>query len=77
MSSWNASSPSRSASRSSNVSWPGQSGASVSFQCVGDTDYSGANDFAVFALQCLLAMLVVCVALAIGALLWRRSHKPE
>ncbi|WP_156664499.1 hypothetical protein [Mycobacterium sp. 852002-51057_SCH5723018] len=55
---------------------PGQSGTSVSFQCVGDTDYYEANDFAVFALQSLLAMLVVCVVLAIGALIWRRSHKP-
>jgi hypothetical protein len=61
----------------SNYSYkPGQSGTSVSFQCVGDTDYYDANDFAVFALQSLLAMLVGCVALAIGALLWRRSHKP-
>jgi hypothetical protein len=48
----------------------------ASFQRVGDADYYDANDFAGFALQPLLAMLVVCVALGIGALLWRRSHKP-
>jgi hypothetical protein len=55
---------------------PGQSGTSVSFQCVGDGDVYDANDLAVFALQSLLAALLVFVALAVGGLLWRRSHKP-
>jgi hypothetical protein len=56
---------------------PGQSGTSVSFQCVGDTDYYDASDFAVFALQSLLAMLVAVVVLVIGGLLWRRAHRPR
>jgi hypothetical protein len=56
---------------------PGQSGTSVGFQCVGDADSYDVNDFAVFALQSLLAALVLCVALAVGRLLWRRSHTPR
>ncbi|OBK44335.1 hypothetical protein [Mycobacterium sp. 1081908.1] len=55
---------------------PGQSGTTVSFQCVGDGDFYDVNDLAVFALQSLLAALLVFVALAVGGLLWRRSHKP-
>jgi hypothetical protein len=54
---------------------PGQSGTSVSFQCLGDSDYYEASDFAVFALQSLLAILVVAVVLVVGGLLWRRAHK--
>lgn len=55
---------------------PGQSGTSVSFQCVGDGDSYDVNDFAVFALQSLLAALLVFAVLAVGGLVWRRSHKP-
>ena len=55
---------------------PGQSGTTVSFQCVGDGDFYDANDFAVFALQSLLVALVLGVALAIGGVIWRRSHRP-
>jgi hypothetical protein len=55
---------------------PGQSGTSVSFQCVGDGDYYDVNDFAVFVLQSLLFAVVLCVALAVGRVLWLRSHKP-
>jgi hypothetical protein len=55
---------------------PGQSGTSVSFQCVSDADSYDVNDFAVFALQSLLAALVLCVALAVGGLTWRLSRKP-
>jgi hypothetical protein len=55
---------------------PGQSGTSVSFQCVRDGDYYDVNDFAVFALQSLLAAVALFVALAVGRLIWRRSHKP-
>ena len=55
---------------------PGQSGTSVSFQCVGDGDVYDVNDLVVFALQSLLATLLVFVALAVGGLLWRRSRKP-
>jgi hypothetical protein len=54
---------------------PGQSGTSVSFQCVGDADVYDVNDFAVFALQSLLAALLLFAALAMGGLLWRRTHK--
>jgi hypothetical protein len=53
---------------------PGQSGTSVSFQCVSNGDYYDVNDFAVFALQSLLTAVVLGVALAVGGLLWRRSH---
>ena len=55
---------------------PGQSGTSVSFQCVGDGDYYDVNYFAVFALQSLMAAVVLCAALAVVRLIWRRSHKP-
>ncbi|ORW94368.1 hypothetical protein AWB92_11470 [Mycobacterium sp. IEC1808] len=55
---------------------PGQSGTSVSFQCVGDGDSYDVNDFAVFALQSLLAALLVFAVLVVGGLLWRRSRKP-
>lgn len=62
----------------SNYSYkPGQSGTSVTFQCVGDADYYEANDLAVFALQSLLSVLLVGVVLAIGGLLWRRTHRPR
>jgi hypothetical protein len=55
---------------------PGQSGTNVSFQCVSGGDFYDVNDLAVFALGSSLAALVLCVALAVGGLLWRRSHKP-
>ncbi|MGO9382275.1 MAG: hypothetical protein ACLP4W_09295 [Mycobacterium sp.] len=56
---------------------PGQSGTNVSFQCVGDADSYDVNDFAVFALQSLLAAVVLVVAAAVAGLIWRRSHKPS
>ncbi len=55
---------------------PGQSGTSVSFQCVSDSDFYDVNDFAVFTLQLLLVGVVLCVALAVGGLIWRRSRRP-
>lgn len=55
---------------------PGQSGTTVSFQCVNGDDFYDVNDLAVFALQSLLAALLLGVALAVGGLMWRRSHKP-
>jgi hypothetical protein len=64
-------------SASHNSYKPGQSGTSVSFQCVGDADSCDVNDFAVFALQSLVAALALCVALAIGRVLRRRSHSPR
>jgi hypothetical protein len=56
---------------------PGQSGTSVSFQCVSGADSYDVNDFAVFALQSLLVALVLCIAMAVGGLVWRRVHKPS
>ncbi len=57
------------ASSTSHYSYmPGQSGTTVSFECInGDSAYD-INDFAVFALQVLLVALVVLVA---GGLIWR------
>lgn len=55
---------------------PGQSGTTVSFQCVNGDDFYDVNDLAVFALQSLLAALLLGVALVVGGLMWRRSHKP-
>jgi hypothetical protein len=52
---------------------PGQSGTTVSFQCVNGDDFYDVNDLAVFALQSLLAALVLCVAAAVGGVLWRRG----
>lgn len=54
----------------------GQSGTSKNFQCVGNGDFYEVNDFAVFALQSLLAAVVLCVALAVGGLMWHRARKP-
>ena len=56
---------------------PGQSGTTVSFQCVGDAGSYDVNDFAVFGLQFLLIALVVCVVGAVVGLLWRRLRKPR
>ncbi len=53
---------------------PGQSGTSVSFGCVSGTDSHDVNDFAVFALQSLIAALVLCVAVTVGGLMWRHVH---
>lgn len=53
---------------------PGQSGTTVSFQCVNGDDFYDVNDLAVFALQSLLAALVLCVALVVGGVLWRRGR---
>lgn len=46
---------------------PGQSGTSVSFQCVNDAGSYDVNDFAVFGLQFVLIALVVCVVGAVSA----------
>jgi len=50
---------------------PGQSGTSVSFQCVSRDSAYDVNDFAVFGLQCLLVALVVCAG---GGLIWRLTR---
>ncbi len=56
---------------------PGQSGTTVSFQCVGDAGSYDVNDFAVFGLQFLLIALVVCVVGAVVGLMWRRRRRPR
>jgi hypothetical protein len=56
---------------------PGQSGTTVSFQCVGDAGSYAVNDFAVFGLQFLLIALVVGVVGAVVGLMWRRRRKPQ
>jgi uncharacterized coiled-coil protein SlyX len=56
---------------------PGQSGTTVSFQCVGDAGSYDVNDFAVFALQFLLIALVVFAVGAVVGLMWRRRRKPR
>jgi hypothetical protein len=56
---------------------PGQSGTSVSFQCVGDAGSYDVNDFAVFGLQFLLIVLVVCVVGAVVGLMRRPRRKPR
>jgi hypothetical protein len=56
---------------------PGQSGTTVSFQCVGDAGSYDVNDFAVFALQFLLIALVVGVVGAVVGLMRRRRRKPR
>jgi hypothetical protein len=55
---------------------PGQSGTSVSYQCVSDGDFYDVNDLAVFALQSVLAALLLFVVLVIGGSIRRRSHRP-
>src|SRR5262249_48591980 len=44
---------------------PGQSGTSISFQCVGGAGTYDASFFAIAALQCLLVAFVVCAAVAV------------
>jgi uncharacterized coiled-coil protein SlyX len=56
---------------------PGQSGTTVSFQCVGDAGSYDVNNFAVFALQSLLIALVVFAVGAVVGLMWRRRRKPR
>jgi hypothetical protein len=49
-------------------------GTAMTFQCVsGDTSY-GANQFAIYALQALVAVFVVPGAIAAGRWAWRRSR---
>ena len=62
----------------SNYSYrPGQSGTSVSFQCVNGTDWYRVNEFALVGLQSLLVVLVLGVALGVGALVLRVVRKPK
>ncbi len=62
----------------SNYSYrPGQSGTSVSFQCVNGTDWYRVNEFALVGLQSLVVVLVLGVALGVGALVLRVVRKPK
>jgi hypothetical protein len=51
---------------------PGQSGTSVSFECVGDTDSYSPSWLAIDAFQSLLLLLVVGTAVVVGRMVWRR-----
>jgi hypothetical protein len=55
---------------------PGQSGTSVSFQCVSDAGSYDANQFAIIGLQSVLIALVLCVAAVGFGLIRRRLRKP-
>jgi hypothetical protein len=62
----------------SNYSYkPGQSGTTVSFQCVNGTDWYRVNEFALVALQSLSVLLVLVIALSVGALVLRIVRKPK
>ena len=66
------------ADSSSKFSYKPNRGYSTSYLwCVsGDSSYH-ANEFAIVGLQFVLAGLVLCVALAVGVLIWRLSRKPR
>lgn len=55
---------------------PGQSGTSVSFQCVSGASSYDANNFAIDGLQSLAIALVLCVGVAVGRLIWRQARMP-
>jgi Protein of unknown function (DUF3060) len=55
---------------------PGQSGTSISFQCVGAAGTYDAGFFAITALQCLLVAFVLCAAVAVFALIRRLLRRP-
>lgn len=60
----------------SNYSYkPGQSGTSVSFECVGATGSYDPNWLAIDALQTVLVSLVLGAAVAVGFLIWRKVFK--
>jgi len=54
---------------------PGQSGTSVSFQCVGETGSYQPNWLLIDAFQTLLVSLVLGAALGVGFVLWRMVFK--
>jgi len=56
---------------------PAQSGTSVSFQCVNGASSYDVNDFAIVGLQVVLAVLVLCGAVAVGRLMRRLLRKPK
>jgi hypothetical protein len=56
---------------------PGQSGTSVSFQCVGATGSYEPSWIAIDVFQSLLAALVLGAAAAVGFMIWRLIRKPS
>jgi hypothetical protein len=54
---------------------PGQSGTSVSFQCVGETGLYEPNWLLIDAFQTLLVSLVLGAAVGVGFVLWRMVFK--
>jgi len=54
---------------------PGQSGTSVSFQCVGDAGSYEPSWIAIDAFQTLLVTLVLGAAVAVGFMIWRGFRK--
>lgn len=54
---------------------PGQSGTSVSFECVGATGAYEPSWIAIDALQTMLTTVVLGVAVGIGFLIWRATFK--
>jgi hypothetical protein len=56
---------------------PGQSGTSVSFQCVGATGSYEPSWIAIDTFQTLLAALVLGAAVAVGFVVWRQFRKPS
>lgn len=56
---------------------PGQSGTSISFQCVSNTGSYEANELLIFGLQALLVTVVVGAAVVVTVLLWRLLRNPS
>ncbi len=54
---------------------PGQSGTSVSFQCVSDANAYDVNQFAITGLQSVLIALVLCVGVVVFRLIRRQIRK--
>ncbi|MEE6179592.1 hypothetical protein [Mycobacterium sp. 050134] len=54
---------------------PGQSGTSVSFQCVGDSDWYNPSWLAIDALQSAMATLIIGGAIVVGRMLWVRLRQ--
>ena len=55
---------------------PGQSGTSVSFQCVGATGWYEPSWIAIDAFQTVLVTLLLGAAVAVGFVVWRQFRKP-
>ncbi len=51
---------------------PGESSSTVDYACVSGQDFYFIPSFAVWGLQTLVVAAVLCVALALGFVVWRR-----